>query len=113
MNIVAVTQSALAAGLLRHQVAAGNLANVSTPGAQPRRVDLRTAADGGVEATVRESEPAFTTYDAFGRDQRVPSGIDVAREVGELVESKHQVKLSAAVLRRATELQGSLVDVLA
>ena len=115
MNVVAVTESALAAGLLRFQVAAGNLSNISTPGYQPRRVDLRTAADGGTAATVSAREPLLQapTYDAIGRVSETPSGVDLAEEVVELLESRGQVKLSAAVLRNVYETQGSLLDVLA
>jgi hypothetical protein len=113
MNIVAVSSSALAAGLFRHKVAAGNIANLSTPGYQPRRVDLRNSAGGGVEAQLRPAEPPLTTYDAGGKLHTPPSSVDLAEEAAELLGAKEQVMVSSKVLQRAHDLQGSLLDVLA
>jgi len=113
MNIVAATESALAAGLLRFSTAADNIANVSTPGYTPRRVDLRTALSGGVEASVSAAAPALSTYNARGKVSVEPSSVDLAEEAMNLLSSEHDVKVSAAVLRRAHEMSGSLLDVLA
>jgi len=70
MNLVAVTESAIATGLQRLHAASAVLANPSSP-----------------------------------------ADVDPAREVVELMESKRQVQLGAAVLRRAFDTQGSLLDI--
>lgn len=107
MNIVATTYSALAAGLLRHQSAAEQFVRSTLPSSS------NTAATAAPEAQ-SPSTPAATTYDSRGRVlQEEDSSEDMVAAAAELLSSKEQVEVSAATLRKALEMQGSLLDVLA
>lgn len=101
MNIIAVTQSALAAGMLRQEMAAGRMIRAMTP-----------APNAAPTPSAPADLSAPPVYDARGR---VPAErpVDLPREVVEFQSAGQQVKISAAILERAHDLQGSLLDVLA
>ncbi len=109
LNVVAVTESALAAGMLRQQVAASNIANANTPGYRAQRVEQRTGPGGGVSATVEP--PPEPLYDRRGQTLEQINDVNLAKEAVDLKESQHQVQVNAAALKRAYETQGSLLDI--
>ena len=105
MNIVATTYSALAAGLLRHQAAGQSVLRATAP--QP------VAPQEHLERAFPESTPLSATYDARGKLDQGSSSDDLVGAAVELLRAEDQVEVSASVLQRAHEIQGSLLDVLA
>ena len=104
LNVVASTSSALAAGLLRFELAAGRATQAAAGSIDP-----------GVTADERSEDGNFAlaTYDARGRTATPPASDDLVTAVGELLRSRQGVEVDAALLKRVHEMQGTLLDVFA
>jgi flagellar hook-associated protein FlgK len=77
---------------------ADNTANLDTPDYHAERVDLATAADGGVTASVsRAPDP----------------GVDLAEQMTNLVICSFAYRANARVLRTAADTDRSVLDILA
>jgi hypothetical protein len=104
MNVVASTSSALAAGLLRFQLAGNRVLG---------------AAGASIDPGVAPSDPAddpsnsLSVYDARGRTAAPPASGDLVSAVGEMLNAEQGVKVDAAVLKRVYDMQGTLLDVFA
>ena len=96
MNLSAL--SGLQAGALLLSATADNVANLDTPGHHSERVDLATAASGGVQASVSLAPGA---------------GVDLVEQVGNLIQGELLYKANAVVLRAGAETDKSLFDALA
>jgi hypothetical protein len=103
VNVVATTTSALAAGVLRFEQAGQRVVAAAAPAADPSG----GAAEGDLEPGV------FAVYDARGRMTTNGSPDAMVDAVGELLRAQTDVRVDAAVLRRAWQTQGALLDVLA
>jgi flagellar basal-body rod protein FlgB len=79
----------------RHQVIAGNLANVDTPGYRAR--DLRPFA-GEIEQAMAGDEPSFTpvAHEIRGLMER-PDGNDVSVDRESLLLAQNQLRFTVAV----------------
>jgi hypothetical protein len=102
VNVVATTTSALAAGVLRFEKAGQRVVAAAAPAADP----VAGAAEGDLEPGV------FAVYDARGRMTTNGSPDAMVDAVGELLRAQIGVN-DAAVLKRAWQTQGALLDVLA
>jgi flagellar basal body rod protein FlgG len=87
---------------LRLDVAADNVANVTTPGFRPSR------ADGGV-VRLGEAPPAVPGVP----DEEQPSGVDLVAETATLVTAPITYAANARLVRAARERDESLFDALA
>ena len=103
LNVVATTTSALAAGMLRFERAGQRVTAAAAPAADPSG----GAAEGDLEPGV------FAVYDARGRMTTKGSTDEMVEAVGELLRAQTDVNVDAAALRRAWDVQGALLDVLA
>lgn len=104
LNVVASTPSALAAGLLRFELAGARAAQAAAASDDPSLApaDAGDAANG-----------ALPIYDARGRTAAPASDADLVTAVGDLLRAKQGVEVDAAVLKRVLDTQGKLLDVLA
>ena len=98
LNVVATTTSALAAGMLRFERAGQRITAAAVPAADPA---------GGAP------EGALAVYDARGRMTTKGSMDEIVEVVGELLRAQTDVNVDAAALRRAWDVKGALLDVLA
>jgi len=98
LNVVATTTSALAAGMLRFERAGQRVTAAAAPAADP--------AAGAPEGVL-------AVYDARGRMTTKVSPDEMVEAVGELLRAQTDVNVDAAALRRAWDVQGALLDVLA
>lgn len=97
-----IARSGLATESLRVRVAAENIANSSTPGYVPRRVDATSLETGGVRAVARP----VAAFDAS-----LPA-IDVVQEIASLVEAQAAYQANLAVIETVDEMFESLLDVI-
>jgi hypothetical protein len=104
MNVVATTSSALAAGLLRFEMAGQRVTAAASPATAP-------VADAGDAAGTGSG--ALAVYDARGRVASGGTTDEMVDAVGDLLSAQSDVRVDAAVLKRAWDMQGSLLDVLA
>lgn len=104
INVVASTSSALAAGLLRFELAGARATQAAAGSIDPGVAADESSGDGGF---------ALPIYDARGRTATAPSSDDLVAAVGELLRSRQGVEVDAALLKRVHEVQGTLLDVLA
>lgn len=120
-NSLKISASALGVFGTGMQVAAHNVANVSTDGFMPQRTVYATGANGiGVELD------AVLTQDGMGeinpninnRNDRVHgdlahSGTDVAKEFVHMIEMRNAFEANALAVRTADELTGIISDIIA
>jgi len=104
VNVVASTSSALAAGLLRFELA-GNRVTAAAAAS----IDPGSAAGGSPD----DSSSALAVYDARGRTAAPPASGDLVAAVGEMLNAQQGVQVDAAVLKRVYDVQGTLLDVFA
>ena len=96
-------RSGLAAETLRLEVAAHNIANASTAGYVPKRVEQTALADtGGVSAVVRPVAPPqlFTAG----------SQVDVVKETTTLIQAQAAYKANLAVIATVDDMTNSLFE---
>ena len=93
MDALAIAVSGMQAASLRLDVAAGSVANVSTPGFRPSRVALSAAAGGGVAARVVPGQL---------------SGVDLIDQVATLIEAPLAYAANARVVRADRAMTASL-----
>ncbi|MEM9358983.1 MAG: flagellar basal body protein [Pseudomonadota bacterium] len=95
-------RSGLAAEALRFEVAARNIANASTDGYVPQRVEQSSVGSGGtVRADVRT-----VTNSVSGSPPRV----DLLREATTLVQAKAAYEANLAVISAVDDMTQSLLD---
>jgi hypothetical protein len=104
MNVVASTSSALAAGLLRFQLAGNRVTEAAAASVDP---DFAPDAAGDAGAS------PLAVYDARGRTAAPPASDDLVSAVGDMLSAEQGVKVDAAVLKRVYDVQGTLLDVFA
>ena len=107
MNVVATTSSALAAGLLRFEMAGQRVTAAASPATAPAS-DAGDAGDAGGTGS-----GALAVYDARGRVASGGTTDEMVEAVGDLLGAQSDVRVDAAVLKRAWDIQGALLDVLA
>lgn len=97
-------RSGLAAESLRVEVAAQNIANASTEGYVPKRVEQTALADtGGVSAVVRPvTSPQLYT---------AGSQVDIVKETTTLIQAQAAYKANLAVIATVDDMTDSLLDI--
>lgn len=112
-SVLAVASGALQAGALEVQGIAFNIANISTSGFIPLRVDKASGFCGkGVRIDgVRRGDAEFSK----GQNGRAvssseTSGTDLATEITHLVETEKSFVANARVIGIADDLAGDLLD---
>ncbi|WP_022929079.1 flagellar basal body rod protein FlgB [Patulibacter americanus] len=107
MSLIDPTQSALNSAIqgasMRHDLLAGNLANVNTPGYQRRDVDFHGALQQAME-TGRPQEARFAATTEPGVISADGNGVDMDRESAELAKNAldQQALVSVAQARLST-----------
>ena len=104
--MVSASVSGMHVATTMFDVAAHDIANVSTPGFQPSRVDAAAAPDGAgavVDVIRRSDTPAPSGL----------SGVQLADEMPELIVAGHAFAANASALRAYDRTTGFLLDVLA
>src|SRR5689334_22884914 len=104
LNVVASTSSALAAGLLRFELAGARAAQSAAASIDPGLTAGEPSGAGSF---------ALPLYDARGRTTSPPASDDLVTAVGELLRATQGVEVDADLLKRVHEFQGTLLDVLA
>ncbi|HEX7082974.1 MAG TPA: flagellar basal body protein [Gaiellaceae bacterium] len=103
--------SGLRAAQLQLDVAAGNVANLNTPGFQPQDVALSSRADGGVSGTVVPGQ-APPTIPGLPAGQQ-PSGTDLIEEMATLVSAPISYDANARVVDATAATTRSLFEAFA
>jgi flagellar basal-body rod protein FlgB len=107
VSLIDPTQSALNSAIqgasMRHDLLAGNLANVNTPGYQRRDVDFH----GALQQAMETGRPQDATFAATAEASVVSAdgnGVDMDRESAELAKNAldQQALVSVAQARLAT-----------
>jgi flagellar hook-associated protein FlgK len=111
MDVFGIALSGMNAASAMLGTAAANIANVDTPGYQPRRVNLATGPDGTgvVVDSVTFDSTAASPVDAGGHQS---SGVDLATELVNVDRAKFLYDANAMVVRTADQMLGGLLDVL-
>ena len=87
------------------ETAANNLANISTPGYGPKRVEATAVNSGGVRGAVNEASPAEID-EAF-----IPgTAVDVTNEMVTMISAVSAYRANLAVLRSADDAERALLD---
>jgi flagellar basal body rod protein FlgC len=111
MDAINTALSGMNAAELRVRNGANNLANQNSKDFTPTDVVQTQAETGGVRVDVVEREPAtLTVADADGATQEVPN-VSPEEEIVEQIVASNSYKANAQVLKRAADLQESLVNI--
>jgi flagellar basal body rod protein FlgG len=111
MDALGDAVSGLRAAQLRLDVAASNVANLSTPGYRPQQVALSDRADGGVGGTVVPGQAPSTLAGLPAGEQ--PSGVDLIEEMATLVTAPIAYDANARVVDASAETTRSLFEAFA
>ena len=130
-NVGSIASSGMAAAALHLQVAANNIANVSSDGPVPgspadgnfpnayvaQRVSQTEAPGGGVNATVSAASPGTvaqvdpTAAYADSRGMVMSPNVDFVGEIAGLMITRANFAANAAVMKTYSKLQQALIDV--
>ena len=83
----------------RQAVSAHNVANLTSEDVRPLRAEQRARAAGGSEVTVSRAAE--------------PEPVELSHEIIEQIRARVQLEASAGVVRTASEMTGTLIDLLA
>lgn len=89
--------SGIRAALVRLDVSANDVANANTDGHTNHRVVNRSRAGGGVDASIEQTDQP----------------VSLEEEVVEGIVAAHELKANAAVLRTQSEMDETILDLLA
>ena len=111
-----LASGALAIHAVGIQVAAHNIANVSTGDFLPQRAIYATGPHGvgvALESVRRETEAAtpVETGGIFG--EKRASGTKLAKEIPQMISTQRAFEANAATVRVADEMYGSLLNAIA
>ncbi len=99
-----IARSGLASETLRVQVAAGNIANASTPDYVQQRVEQTAIGNtGGVRAMVRPVSNANLPVAELN--------VDLVRETATLIQAKAAYQANLAVIVTVDQMTDSLLDI--
>ncbi len=105
---VEIAARALNAFAARQQVTAHNIANSSTQGFVPQRVDLEEDQTGGVQARLHEAsqvpKPSSPLQDP------PPSSTDLTQEMITMMATERAYDANAVMLSSQATLQGRLIN---
>ena len=94
--------SGLTAAATEVSVAAGNIANLNTPGYQSRQPDLVSLSSGGVAVSGISTDTTPAPSNS--------SNVDLAHESLQLTRAKLLYSANAAVVRTTDQMLGTLLD---
>ena len=83
----------------RQAVSAHNVANLTTEEVRPLRAEQHERAEGGSEVRVTQAAE--------------PEPVELSHEIVEQIRARVQLEASVGVLRTASEMTGTLVDLFA
>jgi flagellar basal body rod protein FlgC len=95
------SMSGIRAALTRLHVSANDVANAETPGHTDHRVVNRSRASGGVDAAHEASV------------ERTDQPVSIEKETVERIVSAHELRANVAALRAQTEMDDTIIDLLA
>lgn len=108
MDAIATALSGMQAASLQLDVAANNVANVSTPGFRPDQVALASAAGGGVAARVVPG-PAPVLLAGVPAEAQ-PSGTDLISELETMIAAPIAYAANARIVSTSEQMNGYLFD---
>lgn len=131
MSTASIALSGMLAASKRLEIAAGNIANVSSAGAipnsdapagspapaTPRRVDTVEVSGGGTKAVVSDVSPAYTVaHDpsapyANSKGDVAQPNIDLGTEIVNAVTAKYQFAANALVFKVSDRMMQDLLDI--
>lgn len=131
MSTASIALSGMLAATTRLNVAAENIANASSSGANPgsdapagspapatpRRVDTVETSGGGTKAVINDVSPAYTvTHDpsapyANSKGDVATPNIDLTTEVVNAVTARYQFAANALVLKVSDRMMQDLLDI--
>lgn len=112
MDAINTALSGMNAAELRLRNSANNVANQNSQGFKPTDVEQTAAETGGVRVDIVEREPATLTVADEGSTQEVPN-VSPEEEITQQIVASNNYKANAQVLKRATDLQETLVNITA
>ncbi len=107
-DLFSIAASGLQAAGAQLAVTAQNIANLDTPGYQARRLDTVSLSSGGVALGGTTIDPTHGPIDADGKEG---SNVDLTREVIDLKRESILYNANAKVLKVASDLTGTLLDI--
>jgi len=122
-QITGIAASAMTAAQTRLSVAADNIVNSASAGAEdttfrPRRAVPQAAPGGGVRVDIRPTEPPFQRVfapdspDADAEGFLAAPNVSLVQESVNIITAEAAFRAGAALLARADDLSGALLDVL-
>jgi len=107
--------SSLGAHLRKLDVTANNIANANTHDFKKSRADFEEASPAGVKVTISRMETPGTPLppdEVIGTGHEM-SNVDVAEEFIDLITTQHGFEANAKTVQTESEMQGTLLDILA
>lgn len=108
MDAIASALSGMRAASLQLDVSANNVANASTPGFRPSRVDLSTSPGGGVSAQISQ-DPAPILLPGVPAGSQ-PSGTDLVSETVTMMTEPFAYAANARIVSASEQMTASLFD---
>ncbi|MBS0244318.1 MAG: flagellar basal body rod protein [Proteobacteria bacterium] len=94
MSALDIAASGMHAADVRMGAAAGNIANVNTPGYQPQSATQSTAPGGGVQSKIANAAPGYK--------------VDLGTEIMNFMSAANAYKANAMVVRVSSKMVESL-----
>ena len=119
MRVQAISLSGLEVATQQLEVAANNVANVSTPRYEPKRVVATDVRTGGVQAQVELANPVAggpTSAETTGEDSTrfdeftLGNSVDIVHEMTTMLAAVSAYKANLSVLRRTDDTERALLD---
>jgi len=108
LSALGIAASGMRDAMVRVDVAANNIANVSTGGFVPSQVLSTEVPEGGVASVVTAGAPGAAVL----VDVPFASGTDLATEMANLIIAKAAFSANASAFRTAAEMHNTLLDLL-
>jgi flagellar hook protein FlgE len=107
--------SSLGAYLRKQDVTANNIANANTTDFKKSRADFEEASPDGVKVTISRMETPGTPLppdELIGAGHEM-SNVDVAEEIVDLITTQHGFEANVKTVQTESEMQETLLDVIA
>jgi flagellar hook protein FlgE len=108
-----IALSALKAFPTKLDVNANNVVNVETNNFRKSRVELREAANGGVNVTISSVDAPGTDIDPNVRTgmEQQESNVNLAEEIADQIVAQYSYEANILTLKTAAEMQKELLDI--
>jgi flagellar hook protein FlgE len=107
--------SALGAYLRKQDITANNIANANTHDFKKSRADFQETSPDGVKVTISRIETPGTPLppdEVIGAGHEM-SNVSVEEELVDLITTQHGFEANAKTVQTESEMQGTLLDIIA